>query len=123
MDIHYMIKKALRPILTSILTSKAVLEEKKMLKSVLGNFRGRVLDVGCGEFINFLGFIPGDKYIGLDIIKTDFVSVIGNSHFLPFKDNSFDNAICTAVLEHVENPKRVIEEIYRVLRGGGEEYT
>jgi SAM-dependent methyltransferase len=39
---------------------------------------------------------------------------------LPFPGNSFDYAISLQVLEHVENPRPLLEEIYRVLRPGGE---
>jgi len=33
---------------------------------------------------------------------------------LPFEDNSFDVVICTDVLEHLKNPKDVLDEMYRV---------
>lgn len=39
---------------------------------------------------------------------------------LPFEDNSFDYAISLQVLEHVEDPRPLLEEMYRVLKPGGE---
>ncbi|MEJ1157890.1 class I SAM-dependent methyltransferase [Prosthecomicrobium sp. N25] len=36
-----------------------------------------------------------------------------------FKDNMFDIVISNAVFEHVQNPKRVLTELYRVLKPGG----
>ncbi len=38
---------------------------------------------------------------------------------LSFEDNSFDNIIMIEVLEHVHNDKKVMEEVYRVLKPGG----
>lgn len=45
--------------------------------------------------------------------------IIGDIHNLPFIDDSQDAVICLAVLEHVENPVRGWQEIYRVLKPGG----
>src|SRR5258708_4206590 len=38
---------------------------------------------------------------------------------LTFKDNLFDVVICTHVYEHVPSPKKLFNEIYRVLKPGG----
>lgn len=40
-------------------------------------------------------------------------------HHLPYKDDRFDWFITDQVLEHVVDPKRAIEESYRVLKPGG----
>lgn len=55
--------------------------------------------------------------INVDIINpnncTDFVLDICND--LPFEENTFDVVFCTAVLEHVAEPVKVVSEIHRVL--------
>lgn len=38
---------------------------------------------------------------------------------LPFPDSHFDAAIATAIIEHVPNPGKFVEEIRRVLKPGG----
>lgn len=38
---------------------------------------------------------------------------------LTFKENTFDIAICTHVYEHVPNPQKLFDEIYRVLKPNG----
>ncbi|MDD5757817.1 MAG: methyltransferase domain-containing protein [Desulfobulbaceae bacterium] len=38
---------------------------------------------------------------------------------LPFEDNSFDVVYSNGVIHHIPNTKRVVEEIYRVLKPGG----
>ena len=42
--------------------------------------------------------------------------VICDAHDLPFKEKSFDAIICQAVLEHVADPYRCVEEMFRVLK-------
>lgn len=38
---------------------------------------------------------------------------------LPFEDNSFDVIFCNHVLEHVEDDKKALSELYRVMKKGG----
>ncbi len=38
---------------------------------------------------------------------------------LPFSDNYFDLAYSDFVLEHIEDPKQFLQEVYRVLKPGG----
>ncbi|MBN1326332.1 MAG: class I SAM-dependent methyltransferase, partial [Candidatus Cloacimonetes bacterium] len=38
---------------------------------------------------------------------------------MPFADNSFDFIICNHVLEHIDDDKKAIKEIYRILKKGG----
>ena len=39
---------------------------------------------------------------------------------LAFKDEAFDKIICFEILHHLPDPKKGVEEMHRVLRGGGE---
>ena len=38
---------------------------------------------------------------------------------MPFKDNSYDSFICSHVLEHVEDDRLAISELYRILKPNG----
>ena len=91
-----------------------------------------VLDVGCGA-----GFLTNDmaerghRVTGVDASPEalDFAarrdrsrSVVyrrGEAESLPFPDASFDVACAMDLLEHVENPGRVVGELARVLRPEG----
>jgi len=59
----------------------------------------------------------------VDIFAYDSVNVVCDITNLPFKDNSIDVVLNIAVLEHVQNPQVVINEIYRVLKPNGKIYT
>ncbi len=58
-------------------------------------------------------------YKVLDKVADFNPDIVGDIHSLPLADNSVDAIICIAVLEHVEDPKRAVEEVYRVLKPGG----
>lgn len=91
-----------------------------------------ILDVGSasGWFLSQLSiFYPNAKCAGVDIYK-DAISygkkmypslrlIHTDAHTLPFGDNSFDVIVCTEVLEHVEDPEQVLQEIKRVLKPNG----
>ena len=80
----------------------------------------RILDVGCGlkpyeiYFKTCLG-----TYIGIDRNFTHAVDIIATGESLPFKSDSFNIVLCTQVLEHVEEPVKVLDEIHRVLMRDG----
>ena len=78
-----------------------------------------VLDVGGGErTINLPNFV------NLDILKyPGFVTVVGDAHFLPFKDEVFDLVLLEAVVEHLKKPWIAVKEFYRVLKPGGYIYA
>ena len=89
-------------------------QEKFLLES-LPYLKGRVLDVGCG-LQPHKGYFK--DYVGIDFLKY-FPTVAADARFLPFSDASFDSVICMEVLEHINNPPAVFNEIVRVLKIGG----
>jgi SAM-dependent methyltransferase len=80
----------------------------------------RVLDIGCGGK-PYLPFAApyASSYCGIDSAPGPMVDVVVAAEELPFDDESFDLVICTQVLEHVQDPRETIAEIYRVLAPGG----
>jgi len=86
--------------------------------------RGRLIDIGCGEKPYASLMRPYvDEHIGVDHVDTlhdiSNVDLFGTAYEIPSPDAAFDTALCTAVLEHLEEPRAALEECYRVLVPGG----
>ena len=84
----------------------------------------RVLDLGSGtgaafqQLQNFdvTAVDPDEKMLQLNEFSN---KVIGGAENLPFPDNSFDSIYCAFVWRNINEPKKSIDEVYRVLRPGG----
>jgi SAM-dependent methyltransferase/uncharacterized protein YbaR (Trm112 family) len=87
----------------------------------------RLLVVGCGERpgegMRALGKELLSSAVNLDIGPFPIVNVIGTGDELPFLSESFDAVAIQAVLEHVPYPRKVVNEIHRVLKPGGYVYA
>jgi SAM-dependent methyltransferase len=59
------------------------------------------------------------EYIGCDIQAGPGVDRIEDIHHLSFDDNSIGTVVALETLEHVADPIRAVEEMYRILRPGG----
>ncbi len=59
-----------------------------------------------------LDYISADLYSPIVDVKADILN-------LPFQDNSFDIVICNHVLEHIEDDRKAMSELYRVMKKGG----
>jgi len=64
-----------------------------------------------------------DNICSFDVFYSDSIDIIADGHQIPFADRVFDVVIIQAVLEHVLEPKIVVEEIYRVLKSDGIVYA
>ena len=85
---------------------------------------GCLIDIGCGTkpYKDLLApYITG--HIGIDHEETlhdkSNIDRFGTAYDLPAKGGEFDSAICTAVLEHLEEPELALEECHRILKWGG----
>jgi len=107
--------------------------KEKAIENLELNGSEMILDVGCGQG-HFLKLVC-DKHsnaeaVGIDLnlqdlkrarqrnVKKRCDFVLCNGAFLPFKDICFDKVACLAVLEHVDDERRVLNEIWRVLKNG-----
>jgi len=85
---------------------------------------GLLLDAGAGE-CRFKDRLPDMRYVAVDTTWGDQtwdyskIDVLSTIESLPFKSNVFDIIICTQVLEHVKEPRKIVEELFRSLNRGG----
>ena len=92
----------------------------------LGQVRGRLLDIGCGAQI-YRGLVPpGVTYRGIDTAaaKAKFGYEVPDTHYFEGDDwgiepGSVDTALCTEVLEHIEQPAPFLAQTFGVLAPGG----
>lgn len=99
--------------------------ERALLSTVqdIGNL-GRLLDIGCGikPYKEMLSPYVS-AHVGVDHEETfhskDNVDLFGTAYEIPAEDASFDTALCSAVLEHLEEPEQALRECFRVLKPGG----
>lgn len=79
---------------------------------------GLALDCGSGDRSH-----PDPRLIGFEYSRFEGPDVFGDGHNLPFTDEVFDFVLSQAVIEHLCDPFRAVDEIYRVLKPGGVVYV
>jgi uncharacterized protein YbaR (Trm112 family)/SAM-dependent methyltransferase len=86
----------------------------------------RVLVIGGSILGQGMELIANKTFLELivsDVSFGPYTMLICDAHDIPFEDKSFDGVIVQAVLEHVINPYRCVEEVYRVLKEQGIVYA
>jgi ubiquinone/menaquinone biosynthesis C-methylase UbiE len=103
------------------------------------NFDGypgrKLLEVGCGAGIDLLRFARGGASVtGIDLSRTAIDLArknfelgeqkadlrLMNGECMQFADNTFDVVYAHGVLQYTAEPAKMIDEIHRVLKPGGE---
>ena len=73
----------------------------------------RILNLGCGN-----DMYGTDR---LDFIKTKATTVVHDlTKSFPFPDETFDKIQAHGIFEHLKNPGGFVDEMFRVLKKGGE---
>jgi SAM-dependent methyltransferase len=100
------------------LDTRTVMAAVRSLGPQLG---GRLLEVGCGAAPYRVFLEPlVRQYVASDYHQAaNRVDVVCDGARLGFRSEVFDSVLCTQVLEHVRDPRRLLEEICRVLRPDG----
>jgi ubiquinone/menaquinone biosynthesis C-methylase UbiE len=98
----------------------------ELLLSLLPEHSPLVLVIGGGTIGNGVEAIYSDRrvrVVAFDIYRSPVIQFIADAHQIPLADESVDAVVIQAVLEHVLDPDRVVEEIERVLRRRGLVYA
>lgn len=100
---------------------------------LVGNKKGKVLDIGCGSGVMVDGFKKKDyEFYGVDLAQ-DMVDKcrekysnldnvyfsVGKAEEVDFPDGTFDVVVCMGVVEYLEDDFDVLKEIHRVLKPEG----
>lgn len=90
----------------------------KAIKKCLSEFPedGVGLNLGAGS-VNF-----DNRIRNLDIFPGENIYYVARAESIPEKDDFFDLIITQEVLEHVQDPFKAMNEIYRTLKPGGTLY-
>jgi ubiquinone/menaquinone biosynthesis C-methylase UbiE len=103
-------------------------------RSLLGDVRGRVIEIGGGTGANLPYYGAGVEELVITEPEEPMARrlerklgdhslparvVLAPAEQLPFEDGSFDYAVSTLVLCTVEDPARALSEVRRVLGPGG----
>ena len=95
----------------------------------------RVLDIGCGNGYVLSKYAHEGAFVhGIDLTRAAIdlsarrfsllglhgTFNIGNAEQLPFKEGTFDCVCSMGVLHHTPSPPKAVEEIFRVLKRGGQ---
>ncbi len=87
----------------------------------------RVLDLGCGsgtvayESFPHLQFVAADQFVHKASAgwPTNAALALADAERLPWREGTFDAAICNFVFEHFADPVSALRELDRVIRVGG----
>lgn len=103
----------------------------RLIIRMIGKVNGKILDIGCdgGTFTEKIYKYCSTDIVGIDINKKStkyaknrrgFIKfLVANGCNLPFKNNSFSLVTCLEALEHEVKFKKILEEVYRVLKSKG----
>lgn len=122
-------KNSTHPLHYSIYTRSCAKDIFSLLESKPND---RLLDVGCGVGYYLERLMHSTKSVNLYGLDCDLESIRylksratgyflkGDGCAIPYKDDSFDTVLSTSVMEHIEDDKRLIEEMTRVCKNKGQ---
>lgn len=128
------IQNKLGELLTNVGDMSLKRRARKIIEEINPQSDEKIVDLGCGTgyYLYLLSSLPVNlKLTGFDADvkamdeakllpegnKINFI--VGDMHKMSFKNNSFNKAVCSEVLEHLGNDELALQEIYRVLKPGG----
>lgn len=108
---------------------KARMIEAFLVDKIRTSIEGyKILDIGCGNGQISRYFTTRNNVVGVDVEdkriekNASFQFVLLENEALPFEDNHFDVVISHHVIEHVNDQKKHMSEIARVLNSHGVAY-
>lgn len=105
---------------------KILTKEAEYLRKELKG-RKKILDIGCGigcfeeilSELNIIGLDSSKEALEEARKKSDKKFMLGDAQHLDFPNGSFDGAFTVTTLEFLDDYKKAVDEVARVLRPGG----
>jgi len=105
----------------------------KIRARLVGELRGRIVEIGCGTGLNFAHYDASAEVVAIEPLAefrdmaheraaqaaAQIEVVDGDAQALPFADATFDAGLVTLVFCSVREPARGLAELRRVVRPGG----
>lgn len=94
------------------------------IKREAPNLSGKLMDFGCGRK-PYQNLFTVEKYIGVDIEvsghdhNNSLVDIYYDGQTIPVENAYFDSVFCSEVLEHLFEPDKILSEINRTMKPGG----
>jgi SAM-dependent methyltransferase len=112
------LKRAVRGLIPSNSVSVTDFSAENALAAVAQAIpQPKVLVIGAGDA--FLEMTATSDIVYSDVAMGPITHLIADAHDIPFAAGTFDMVISVAVMEHVADPVRCVEEIARVLKADG----
>lgn len=103
---------------------------KQIVPYIYGMNEGKVLDIGCAYGFMLERFPDFFQKFGIDVSEYAIsiakkrlpdadLKTMGAEGDLPYEENFFDMVVVNDLLEHLENPRMALKNIYRILKKGG----
>ena len=91
---------------------------RKKISDFLSNHKAdeTVLSLGAGTR-QYREYFPNQ--IATDVIPNRKLDVMCDTHNVCFRDESFSTVLCLEVFEHLKDPQKAADEIYRILKKNG----
>ena len=97
------------------------------IEKALKNKRSKILDIGCGPGLKSFVLSKKHKVIGFDVDKKQVGAwkkyncnlFLASAEEIPIKTKSFDTILCTEVLEHVKDYKKLLNDVLRIIKKQG----
>jgi len=90
-----------------------------------------VVDIGCGP-VGIISVVEAREKVGIDPLMDEYKKIFdmepdvkyinAKGEEIPFPDNYADVVFCVNVLNHVQDPDKVLSEIARILKPEGKLY-
>lgn len=74
---------------------------------------------GQEGFADIRHFFPGKRYVGADIRQGQGVDIILDVTHIDIPSESIGTVLIMDTIEHVEFPRKAVEEVYRILKPNG----